>query len=113
MEAEIFEALSTALLNLDDRRYISVLSSVQVPLLSLLTPEHNNSTFYLVFHELSLNIAKEDHLLNFYTQACTLVLPIQLESDPLTLSSLINQQNLDGKTPLHLAIMTGRRVTHN
>ena len=110
MSAEIFEMLHSSLLNLDDRRYISILSNIPCNVVDLLTQESNNSKTYLVLHELSLNIGKEDHLLTFMRKIMTHVTIIQHSKSPDTLKSLVNHQNKDGKTPLHLSIMTGRKV---
>ena len=110
MSAEIFEELSSSLINLDERRYISALSSLTIPLIFLHTPEHNNSNPHSVLHELSLSIAREDHLLGFFTQIVLYLLSIPSDSSESPLKALLNQQNLDGKTPLHLGIMTGRKV---
>lgn len=110
MSVEIFEELSTSLINLDENRYISVLSGLSISITELQTPEANNSTLNIVLHELSLNIAKEEHLLSFFTQICSLVSFIQYESSTHLLRILVDQKNNDGKTPLHLAIMTGRKV---
>lgn len=110
MSVEVFEELSNSLINLDEKRYILALSHLQIPITDLHTPERNNSIINLVFHELSLSIAREEHLLGFFYQISTYVLFIQLESSSDSLKSLLNQRNIDGKTPLHLGIMTGRKV---
>jgi hypothetical protein len=73
MSAEIFEELSSSLINLDDEKYMNVLSQIQTPLACILTPEQNNSDSYLVFHELSLSIVKETHLIGLFLQICKMV----------------------------------------
>lgn len=110
MFSEIFEMLASSLLNLDEKRYISILSNIPCDVTTLLTQESNNSNKNSVLHELSLNIGKEDHLFTFLSHITVHVISKKFENSPQTLKSLINHQNKDGKTPMHLAIMTGRKV---
>ena len=110
MSAGIFEELSRSLINLDEQRYVTVLSQTEIPLPELITLEKNNSKKNIVIHELSLSIAREEHLIGFFSQICTLVAYIELKNNQEIFKILLNQRNNDGKTPLHLAIMTGRKV---
>ena len=110
MSAEIFEELSRSLINLDERRYLAVLSYINVPLTQLITLEKNNSKIDIVIHELSLSIVKESQLLSIFSKIFIQVLFIQLENAEDTLKILLNQRNVDGRTPLHLGIMIGRKV---
>ena len=112
MSIEIFEDLSVALINLDEQRYLDVLAKVKIPLQELHTIEKNNSNFKIVLHELSLSITKENYLLQFFSKIC-FVTGREQSTDEDVVKVLLDQQNIDGKTPLHLGIMTGRKVKSN
>jgi hypothetical protein len=64
-------------------------------------------------HELALDIGKEEHLLTFLEKIEMHVRKNQFSNEPEIMKILSNQQNKDGKSPLHQAIMTGRKVKKN
>ena len=70
MSSNVFEELTSCLINLDETRYILLLSEIHKSLTDLKTIENNNSKVHLVIHEMSLSIAKEEHIIDFFFKMC-------------------------------------------